>query len=311
MKRTVCGILALALALSLAGCVFFTDPNEEPEVTSTEQAVFLTPSPEPTEAPVTGIKDFFTVIEVGSSIDLDIDFNGKDETISVFEDAEEHEDVLLTMVKVSSRSGSAEALGFVSEETQVIVVDFDETDSTLDLLACGQNSVGDMFTYCMRKVEGESGYSNLFGKFGFSLPADYEFHSEDGLPVFTNTDLLGTYKLTGSCTIVEGDFVPVGGMLYYPDIEDPENAPQLLLEKDLDLMLVYPGSGIPMGENLTIPAGETVYPYSTDLDSFVIVRLADGRYGMAELSIETDAENTYYFINGVNQDEYGQIPYAG
>jgi hypothetical protein len=310
MKRIVCGILAAMLALSLAGCVFFFDPNAAEEPLPTDQVVDLPPSAAPTEAPVTGIKDYFAVIELGSSLDVDIDFDGKDETISVIEKEDEDEGVTITMVEIK-HGGSTSAFGFVTDEARVAVLDFDETDSTLDVLACWKMPGGDWYADCLRKVEGESGYSSFSDRFGFSLPADYVFRSEEGLPVIVNTDLLGTYQLNANYTLTDEGFVPIGGVLYYPGIEDPDNAPSLLLERELRLRLVSPITGAPTGETATVPAGETIYPYSTDLESFVIVRLEDGRYGMAELAVENTEDGMAYLINGANQDEYGEIPYAG
>ena len=62
------------------------------------------------------------------------------------------------------------------------------------------------------------------------------------------------------------------------------------------------------GTAYTVPAGDVVIPRYTDMASFAAVELPDGRIGTVEVSFGQDGYPVY--INGIIQDEYGEIHYA-
>jgi hypothetical protein len=60
------------------------------------------------------------------------------------------------------------------------------------------------------------------------------------------------------------------------------------------------------GTVYTVPKDAIIIPRYTDRKTYVTVELEDGRLGTAQVSII----NHRYCINGIDQDEYAQLPYA-
>ena len=83
----------------------------------------------------------------------------------------------------------------------------------------------------------------------------------------------------------------------------------LELLRELELELVDENMQ-PTGEKVTVPAGKSITPFATDLESWVSVKLEDESIGRAEVTTATGEGEWGYYINGVHQDEYAHIPYA-
>ena len=303
MKRVISLIWVGLLAFTLSACFM---PDLGPEATPDPTEVPATP-PVHSEEPevVTGMKDYFAVVEKGEPFSVDIDFDGIPDTVNLL-DREDEEEGMQTVIEVKTSSGGRCTDTMPQQDVNLIIVDCDDTDSSLDVIACWCIESNDWFTEGFRIIETPAGrgFKRFSGDFGFSIPADYEYHSEEGFPVFVRADALGTYMMNAFYTIGIYTFNCVGDVYYYPVSEDPESTPKLLLERDLDVEL------LDTHEAYTVPSGTTIYPYSTDLKTYAIVKLEDGRMGMAELTPATEDGDYGYYINGIHQNEYGDIPYS-
>jgi hypothetical protein len=320
MKRIISGILIAIFALALTACkapVVAPEASDAPAATDEPAATdvpVVTDEPLVTEEPVTGIKDFFALVERDSAITLDLDFDGEEETVSFFTTEDNEYGEFSATVTVSR--GNNELGSFTVDGTylfRLIVLDCDETDSRLDIVASWAEESDDWSAKGLRITEEENvnGLDAFDGSFGFNLPADYDFHSEKGFRVFTREDALGTYDLETYCTLTSDGFKSADGLYLFP-IYETGYEPNLELVRELEVKLL---SGEPYdfeetGETYTIPVGTTIYPLCTDLETYIILRFDGGRFGKAELAPKTGEYEWGYLINGIDQDEYGQIPYA-
>ena len=321
MKRIISGILVFVLVLALAACK--KPAGIDPAAETTDEPVLtaepvVTPEPVETPEPVTGLKDFFALVGGDvSAVTVDLDFDGEPDTVylSVGEPNEFNENSWV----ISIEEGKGTVSSYTIENASIcrlIVLDCDETDSRLDVVATWCQDSDDWSALGIRISEAGSGIVTYEGGFGFNLPADYDFHSERGFRVFTRADVLGTYDHDAYYTLTADGFKSVDDLYLFP-IYETGYEPQLLLERDLEVELLDPSfleddsyTPVKTGETYTIPAGTTIYPFSTDLETYVVVRFGDWRMGIAELAEKTGEGEWGYLINGVDQDEYGQIPYA-
>lgn len=322
MKRIISGILVFVLILSLAACKKpagvdpAADTTDEPLMT---EGPVVTPEPEQTAEPMTGLKDFFALVERDSAVTVDLDFDGEEETVSFFTTEDNEYGEFSATVAVTR--GSAELGSFTVDGVylfRLIVLDCDETDSRLDIVAAWAEESDDWSAKGLRVTEevNVNGLDVFDGSFGFNLPADHDFRSGEGFPVFVSEEVFGTYDLETRYTLSGEGFKSVDDIYLFPIYEDGYE-PQLLLERDLEVTLLDKSflegdSYVPVktGETYTIPAGTVIYPFSTDLETYVVVRFDNGRMGLAELAPKTGEDEWGYLINGIDQDEYGQIPYA-
>ena len=325
MKRFFALLLALMLTLGLAGCLkpagpasgptdapSSAEPTEEPTDEPTE-APTEKPTEAPTEAPVTGIKDFYALVEPNSSLTVDLDFDGDPDTVSFSAGEPNEYDEYDSTVTIIEGDGSESSFAIDRAYiTRLIVLDCDETDSRLDIVACWCQESDDWSAMGFRISELGSGVVTYEGGFGFILPADYDFHSEKGFRVFCRADVLGTYDLDVYYTLTAEGFKSTDDLYLFPIYEDPDIEPRLTLERELEVKLLTgePYDFTETGETYTIPVGADIYPFCTDLATYVIVRFEGDRYGLAELAPRTGEDEWGYLINGIDQDEYGQIPYA-
>ena len=118
---------------------------------------------------------------------------------------------------------------------------------------------------------------------------------------------LGTTDVDAYYTVTAEGFKLVSDYYTYPVYEDGYR--DLELVKELELELVDENC-IPTGEKITVPVGSVITPYSTDLESWVCVKLTDGRIGRAEVTFTSGEYEWGIYLNGILQDEYAQIPYA-
>lgn len=322
MKRIISGILFVLLVLSLTACTASLPSPASPA--PSEQAEDVTPeptenTPEPTETIpdptvdiVTGQKDFYALVEPNSAITVDLDFDGKLDTVSFFTGEKNEYDEYESTITIKEGTGAESEFKIErAYETHLIVLDCDDTDSRLDIVACWCQESDDWSARGFRISETGSGVTTYEGGFGFVLPADYDFHSEQGFRVFTRADVLGTYDLDVYYTLTADGFKSTDDLYLYP-IYDNNYEPNLVLERELEVELLdgEPYDFVKTGETYSIPVGTTIYPLCTDLATYVIVRFDGGRYGTAELTVLDGEDEWGYLINGINQDEYGQIPYA-
>lgn len=325
MKRIISCILVLVLSLALCACK--TSPSapantDEPATEPAEQTAEPTaeaeaptdePSEAPTDEPANGADDFYALLEKDVPFTCDLDFDGADDEILVTEQATDEYGDFASTVKITRGGSKAEPYEFkvdYSYGVNVWVMDCDPEDSRLNIIVSYEQDSSDWTTAALRLNADGSDYDVFEYYCGVALPADYDYDHEQGFPGFESTDLFGTYFMDGYYTVGPDGIVSADNVFMYPVYEDPDIQPELMLERDLDVEIVDSETYEPTGESYTVPSGAAIRPFMTDLATYAVVRLEDGRLGRVSVSPANGEDQYGWFINGIHQDEYGQIPYA-
>lgn len=325
MKKFLGIILAAVLLLSAAACTPTVNPAEPTEAPAdTEEAVVTEPpaeateepGEEPTEAPteepadVTGMADYLKALENNEPFNVDLNFDGVEDTVLYAQSAiDEYEFYTRITIELGNSDVKDPFLYEVkySYGVNAWVMDCDPTDSRLDVVVTYCQDSDDWTSAAFRVNGNGNGIDSFEDYCGIMLTENYNFSSEEGFPIITRTDILGTHDVDAYYTVTAEGFKLATPYYTYPMYEDGYMDLELIREMELDLV----GEDMqPTGEKVTVPAGKTITPYATDLESWVCVKLEDGSVGRAEVSPAAGEDEWGYYINGVLQDEYAQIPYA-
>lgn len=303
MKRIITGIFVILLALSFAACCRPDSPvpADEPTAAPTEA-----PAAEPTEVPEpqTGVLDFLTKVEPDTQVSIDIDYDGMEDRIAFREDEGGKAEV-----EISRGADIAHVFTYevpYSYGVTMWIMDCDPTDSRLEVVITYVQDSDDSSSVAFRVNEEGTWLDTFESGMAVTIPDGYLFEHEAGFPVSIRTEILGTCFVEGSCTVTADGFKLVSEGCLYPVTEGYSR--ELELKRDMELEIVDE-TGSATGESVTVPAGESITPYSTDLESWVCVKLGDGRIGRAAVA-EATGESRGWLINGIQQDEYADIPYA-
>ena len=321
MKKLIAVIITFAFLLSLAACAAggtvkptdapTAEPTAAPETTAEPEEPTEEPAEQNTPVPegLVGVEDYFVVLEKNKAVNVDLNFDGQEETVILSEGALEYGE-FESMLTVTFGGSNASVFSYkvnYSYGVTAWIMDCDPTDSKLDVvLSYCQDS--DDWTSAAFRVNNEANGMDTFEDYcGIIIPDGYAYSSEEGFPIFTRTDILGTTDVNAYYTVTEEGFKLVSPYYTYPVYDDGWRDLELVRELELELV---DENCEPTGEKITVPVGGIVTPYATDLESWVCVKLEDGRIGRAEVSFPTDELEWGIYINGVSQDEYAQIPYA-
>ena len=313
-------------------------PSEEPAEEPTEE-----PSEEPTEEPtaVTGIADYITLLVNNEPFKVDLDFDGIEDTVLYAQSAiDEYEYYTRITIELGNDNGEDPFLYEVkySYGVSAWVMDCDPEDSRLDVVVTYCQDSDDWTSAAFRVNGAGTDIDSFVDYCGIMMTENYNYSSEEGFPVIARTDILGTHDVDAYYTVTAEGFKLASPYYTYPMYEDGYMDLELIREMELDLVgedkghtsiligfgetgqealryLYEFGSFVgedmqPTGEKVTLAVGNTITPYATDLESWVCVKLEDGRIGRAEVSPAAGEDEWGYYINGVLQDEYAVIPYA-
>ena len=251
--------------------------------------------------------DLCALINVGATYSVDMDGDGLPDMVRVSADSMT-DGIPNYLITVTRASKLDEPFTYIVEgyEPTAAIVDFDNTDGKAELIVMVDYCSNDYYTYAVRFKDDGSGFE-VFAKamdfgfndtFGYGMPEGYVFRCEEGLSMSTRTEILGTSFVHGRFTVTENGFEIISSEYTYS-----EHASPLTLFRSLDVTLEN-------GKKLTLNANDEITPYSTDLVSFVKVKLSDGRIASISVSFEDPESRFPVLLNGVRQDEYAMIPYA-
>ena len=316
MKRIISGIFIILFALVSMACQSPLAPDQggegpakteeateapvvtdEPTAEPTEE-----PAEEPTEEPAVGVADLCMPLELGKEVTVDLDFDGVDDTVLLREERQgEYDNDYILTIDAGSGSNTIEYPVANAYDCQGWVLDCDPADSRLEVVIDFVQDSEDYTCKAFRVNAAGSGFDVYEEGYCILIDGEHPFTSEGGFTADRQHDILGTTDLGFSGAVGENGFKALTPMSYngYPE--------GLELKRDMELTVVNEDGSL--GEKITVPAGETIAPYETDGESYVDVRTPDGRIGRAEVKISTGDEWCIY-INGVDQDEYANIPYA-
>ena len=257
------------------------------------------------EAPVGSDK----VIEVlpNETVEADLDLDGKPDTIflSVKPNSEDYpEGEIDIVISVTLGSDPSKVFDFSEDYLtgqRVLIADSNVSDDRLDILFIW-DCYEDYGSSVLRINEADDGL-DCFEIWGF-LPlyrhSVEELDFTNGIPVIVNTDLFNTQEVNGLGVVTADGFRYIAPFTY-PEREEADEdwwwwhtlRREMDVEKD--------------GVSVTLPEGTEIIPVETDLWSYIVFELRDGSRVTAELENRTGR----YYINGLVQDEYSRIFYAG
>lgn len=285
-------------------------PTEEPDPTPVPTASPL-PTLGPTEPPVPARPleegDYFAEIRANQPVKVDIDGDGREDTVTVWTSYAEYVGDLY-MVTISTAARPDEPYEFATGTGWGFygaVLDFEPSTPQKELIFTYDMEDGDMVTHAFRWKDDGSGfemftdYIEIMGDsyaFFNGTPQDFVFSAEEGLPMVRRTEILGTHFVRNHITVdKDGIRLLSDEFTYHYELK-------LKLKKDLTLT----GEN---GKTFKAKKGEYIYGYSTDRRTWVKVRTEDGRIGRAEVTFGS-ADGWPILINGVKQDKYADLPYA-
>lgn len=340
MKRIFTFTIILIMLLSLAACAgtqtAVSDPTAAPtaEASATDAPVKVTPEPteEPTEAPAEAPTEaptespepvydgYFRELHADEPFLADLDKDGAvdsvlvSKTVKTSNGFEEYSHTVT--ITLASRPNKPFAKSFERcYDFSGAVVDFNEEDDRMEVIFCCDEESADYVTYVFRVNEAGSGLdvfeeSMMFGEdeyFFNGYPEDYSFDTSVGLPCFRPTEILGTFLVAGTFTADKDGIVNTSDMYEYP--EPYGDAGTVTLVRELTVTRL--DGNMNEAEEITLPAGTVIIQRYTDLSTWVIIGTEDGALYKASVKISETADEWSILINGINQDELGEIPYAG
>lgn len=132
--------------------------------------------------------------------------------------------------------------------------------------------------------------------FLFKIPNDFVYDRSEGVPMERPTEIFGSYYLDGRFLLTGNGFENITERYSYPT-----RWPwPLTLKRPMDVVLED-------GSAYTVPTGGIIIARFTDMETYAIVELEDGRLGRVEVSFNN---HHHPLINGIDQDEYAVMPYA-
>lgn len=260
--------------------------------------------------------DMLVSLENGVPAEFDIDFDGLPDTLtaSMTEYASYDREFAVTIVRgASPNEPFTFSIRGDSNLFAVYVMDCDITDDRLDIIFSAGGDVAEqieslhafrvdpegegILDICFEYANGEifTGSRGMFAERGV-------FDPTEGIPVMVFTDLLDTQGIVGRFTVTNEGLMLISPFSFYPDGPDTRFFREL--ERSMDVTVM--NDGMP-GEKITLKKGQVFAAHQTDLWSWLDLILGDGRIVRAEL----DTRYTGYRINGIEQDEYCEIHYAG
>lgn len=325
MKKLFSAALALIMLFSLAACGKTKDheANAKPTEPAASEAsepskatdAPATQAPDDTPVYLTGGVDYCEELKLGNTYYYDLDGDELGDTVEYRND-----------IKASPFFGSPylrvtfgaypdyPAIWIAPEFCTIWVIDSDPEDGSLEILETDDGDSDDPASCLLVTSRNGNGFTEVSGP-GVRIDAEHPFSSRDGFPIVTWTQLMGTSMISGKMrTAYHWDtgwvFERVGDAYYYNDYY---SVVKYTLKNPLDVYAINEDGTV--GDKLTLAPGETVSPYSTDNESFIVLRLADGslvRTGVEKRGWSESSNILFpWTIGGVWQDMLMDLHYSG
>ena len=289
------------------------EPTEEPtEAPTPEPTATPEPTPMPTEVPVVLSPrpegDYFAEIRADLPFIADLDGDGQDDVamISAEEDEEGWARYSVSITRAADPENTFEYDAGYGFRFVGAVLDLDPSDAGKEIVFCTDDE-GDSTTFAVRFKDDGSGFE-VFDKrmesfdtmaMFHGIAEDYVFNASEGIWTCRRTEILGTHFVGGRYTVTANGFEFLNEEYTYE-----ENAEALKLRRDIKLKTEK-------GKKITVKKGEKITPVSTDLETYVKVKLKDGTICICDVTFGDPEHHMPVFINGIQQDDLARIPYAG
>ncbi len=270
--------------------------------------------PSPTPLPE---GDFFCEIVPNVPSAIDIDGDGADDTVlvSITENQLGIDNDLEMTVNITLASDPGNRYSFDTDyfpgDVCAAAVDFDPTDGHTEVLVSYDCEDGDPLTYVYRLKDDGTGFdvfvepievtldeTRIESWYYNGIPEGFAFDSKTGLGFRRRTEILGTTFVSNSFTVDETGikYIDDEFMYFYPE------EMRFALKRDLTVTLES-------GKTVTLKKGDKFGAYSTDRQTYLKIKLEDGRIGKVEVSFG-DGTSWPVYLNGINQNKYAEIAYA-
>ncbi|MBR3381698.1 MAG: PT domain-containing protein [Clostridia bacterium] len=251
-------------------------------------------------------------VEPGKPVEFDLDFDGKPDTIELVDNGStgnsERARTYTVYVTLGSDPENRILLDAFEdiESCALRVLDCDTGDERLDLLF---NAFGAQLSEIVVawRINDEGSFSAFpIGRMAIivtdsteAFDAHGSFDATLGIPIATRTEIFDTQYLPARMTLTDEGFRLIGPFQYAEPSE--HNHGWRELKRDMEVLKLYNGRA---DEEITLPAGTKFAPVSTDMWSWVDIRLEDGSAYRVEIEVRGGFE---VFINGLPQDEFCEI----
>lgn len=271
------------------------EPTAEPTPIPTEVPVELSPHPE---------GDYFAPVRNDLPFIVDIDGDGEND-IGLIAELPEDDDFRYYVVSITRACDPDNTFTFTTSYgfggAVGAIFDLDPSDPQKELVFAIEDE-GGMVTYAARMKDDGSGLEYFEERMQFynahyyydGFPDDLVFTASEGIPCAKRTDILGTYFVENRFTVTSEGFKMLSDEFIY------DKPFELTLKRDMELKAND-------GSTVVAKAGEKIVPTATDMVSYVKVKLENGTICRAEVTID----DYMPWINGIDQNEYAEIPYAG
>ncbi len=313
MKRALLALILIIILLITACNKADTSPFESSEVIGAP-----TESSNLQQEFKTGGNDFSEKLEYGNLYYYDLDGDEICDTVSLKNDIADDPYWQHPYIEIILGSFPNDPYVFIApaEECSVWVIDSDPGDSQLEIIETDLGMSFDPESCILTCQRGSNTFNELTGP-GVMIDEEHPFSSEEGFAVTFWTDLFGTNLLEGRMRYsYDGHLFRVGEAYTYLDDLQSET---YILKRQIDGILI--NGEATDGVHITLDAGENVHPYETDNESFLILRLDDGRLVRVDIELgdwsvfddypELDTIGCPWFINGVLQDLLADMRYSG
>ena len=268
------------------------------------------------EGTLPSASDMLVSLENGVPAEFDIDSDGLTDTVtaSMTEYGVYDREFAVTIVRgAAPNEPFTYSIRGASDLFAVYVMDCDITDNRLDIIFSAGGDIAEaieslhafrvdpegegILDICFKYGNGEifTGSRGMFAERGV-------FDPTEGIPVMVFTDLLDTQGIVGRFTVTNEGLMLISPFSFDPDGPDTRYFRKLKRSMEVTVM----ENGLP-GEKITLKKGQVFAAYQTNLWDWVDLILEDGRIVRAEL----DTRYTGFRINGIKQDKYCEIHYAG
>ncbi len=251
-------------------------------------------------------------VEPGKPVEFDLDFDGKPDTVELVDNGatgnSERARTYTVHVTLGSDPENRMLLDAFEdiESCALRVLDCDTGDERLDLLF---NAFGAQLSEIVVawRINDEGSFSAFpIGRMAIivtdsteAFDAHGSFDATLGIPIAARTEIFDTQYLPARMTLTDEGFRLIGAFQYAEPSE--HNHGWRELKRDMEVLKLYNGRA---DEKITLPAGTKFAPVSTDMWSWVDIRLEDGSAYRVEIEVRGGFE---VFINGLLQDEFCEI----
>lgn len=325
MKRALCIVLILVLALSFAGCskikkiIDVLNETDAPAATLVPETEAPADTSKPTSAPEATAEptdapdaDFVIIIRENVEYSFDIDSDGIPDKVKIDSSVINEWGEKSYTVTISRGARPENSYAYTVDycyDFGACVLDCYAGDGRLEILISYAQDSDDWTTCGFRVNDSGTAIDCFDGYFCVSAESMRGFTLEKGFLISGITDIWGTHVIEAYFKVGQYGFDRLS-MDYTYYIYSEEYMTVTLL-RPLEAVAVNEDGSL--GEAVTVPAGEGIIPLRTDNATYVIMKIAStGQLIKADVEIHSwDGDGDWgIFISGVKQEEYAEIMYA-